>query len=142
MFDFDDDIGDGFVVNCAEVVRSKESLAVTRLLAADLLAKPYLAVGDWIRNVSDSDLQTLIEGSEPDDNDEYKLEDLMLIVMMLRQAEGLPPINTDEGFREGCGHLVSMLVVESLARKGLVKVFYENMSFGEDMGDKIIVEKL
>ena len=142
MFDFDDDIGDGFVVNCAEVVRSKESLAVTRLLAADLLVKPYLAVGDWIRNVSDSDLQTLIEGSEPDDNDEYKLEDLMLIVMMLRQAEGLPPINTDEGFREGCGHLVSMLVVESLARKGLVKVFYENMSFGEDMGDKIIVERL
>ena len=142
MFDFDDDIGDGFTVNCAEVVRSKESLAVTRLLAADLLVKPYLAVGDWIRNVSDSDLQTLIEGSEPDDNDEYKLEDLMLILMMLRQAEGLPPIITDEGFREGCGHLVSMLVVESLARKGLVKVFYENMSFGEDMGDKIVVERI
>ena len=91
MFDYED-VGDGFVVNCAEVVRSKESLAVTRLLAADLLAKPYLAVGDWIRNVSDTDLQTLVSGSEPDDNDEYKLEDLMLIVMMLRQADSPNPV--------------------------------------------------
>ena len=141
MFDYED-VGDGFVVNCAEVVKSKESLAVTRLLAADLLAKPYIAVGDWIRNVSDTDLQTLVDGAEPDENDEYKLEDLMLIVMMLRQAEGLPPIKEDEGFREGCGHLVTLLVIESLARKGLVKVFYENMSFGEDMGDKVVVERL
>jgi hypothetical protein len=29
-----------------------------------------------------------------------------------------------------------------LARKGLVKVFHENMSFGDEMGDKTIVEKL
>jgi hypothetical protein len=142
MFEFNDDIGDGFTVNCAEVVKSKESLAVTRLLAADLLAKPYLAVGDWIKNVSDSDLSVLVDGSEPDENDEYKLEDLMLIVMMLRQAEGLPPINTDEGFREGCGQLVTFLVMESLARKKLVRIFYENMSFGDDMKDKVIVEKL
>jgi hypothetical protein len=142
MFEFNEDVGDGFVVNCAEVVKSKESLAVTRLLAADLLAKPYLAVGDWIRNVSDSDISTLVDGADPDENNEYKLEDLMLIVMMLRQAEGLPPINTDDGFREACGQLVTFLVMESLARKKLVRIFYENMSFGEDMGDKPIVEPM
>ena len=142
MFDFNEDVGDGFVVNCAEVVKSKESLAVTRLLAADLLAKPYIAVGDWIQSVSDSDLSVLVDGAEPDENDEYKLEDLMLILMMLRQAEGLPPIKEDEGFREGCGQLVTFLVMESLARKKLVRIFYENMSFGDDMGDKVIVERL
>jgi hypothetical protein len=30
----------------------------------------------------------------------------------------------------------------SLARKGFVKVHYENMSFGEDMGQKIVVERI
>jgi hypothetical protein len=34
------------------------------------------------------------------------------------------------------------MVIESLKRKGLVKVYYENISFGDDMGEKIIVEKI
>jgi hypothetical protein len=31
---------------------------------------------------------------------------------------------------------------ESLKRKGLVRIFYENISFGEDMGEKVVVEKI
>lgn len=141
MFEFEE-MNDGFSVNCAEVVKSRDCLAVTRLLAADLMAKPYLKVGDWIKNVSDADLQTLVEGAEPDESDEFKLEDLMLISMMLRQAEGLEPIKDDNGFRDACGQLVTLLVIESLYRKGLVRVFHDNMSFGDDMGDKIVVEKI
>ena len=142
MFEFEEGAEDGYTVNCAEVVKSKDCLAVTRLLAADLIAKPYLQVGDWIKNVSDTDLQTLINGAEPDENDEYKLEDILLVVMMLRQAEGLAPMKDDEEFRAGCGQLVTLLVIESLHRKGLVRAFHENMSFGDDMGDKIVVEKI
>lgn len=141
MFEFEE-MNDGFSVNCAEVVKSRDCLAVTRLLAADLMAKPYLKVGDWIKNVSDADLQTLVEGAEPDESDEFKLEDLMLISMMLRQAEGLEPIKDDNGFRDACGQLVTLLVIESLYRKGLVRVFHDNMSFGDDMGDKVVVEKI
>jgi hypothetical protein len=29
-----------------------------------------------------------------------------------------------------------------LKRKGLVRIFYENISFGEDMGEKVVVEKI
>lgn len=142
MFEFEEGAEDGFSVNCAEVVKSKDCLAVTRLLAADLLAKPYLKVGDWMQSVSDADLQTLINGAEPDENDEYKLEDILLVVMMLRQAEGLAPLKGEEDFRKACGQLVTLMVIESLNRKGLVKVYHENMSFGDDMGDKIVVEKI
>ena len=141
MFEMDD-IDDGFTVNLSEVVKSSDCLAVTRLLAADLIVKPYLSVGDWIGNVSDSDLKNLVQGAELDKNDEVILEDLMLIFMMLRQAEGLPPVKEDEDFRRGIGQLVTMLVGESLARKGLIKLYRENLSFGDDMGDKIVMEKI
>lgn len=141
MFEMDD-IDDGFTVNLSEVVKSSDCLAVTRLLAADLIAKPYLSVGDWIGHVSDADLKNLVQGAELDKNDEVILEDLMLIFMMLRQAEGLPPVKEDEDFRRGIGQLVTMLVGESLARKGLIKLYRENLSFGDDMGDKIVMEKI
>ena len=141
MFDFEDVPSEGFTVNIAEVVKSKDCLAVTRLLAADLMAKPYLAVGDWLKNVSDNDLRGLLQATD-NMEDPVILEDLMLIFMMLRQAEGLPPIKEDAQFREGVGQLVTMLVGESLARKGLIKLYRENLSFGEDMGDKIVMERL
>ena len=141
MFDFEEVPSEGFTVNIAEVVKSTDCLAVTRLLAADLMAKPYLAVGDWIVNVSDNDLRGLLAATD-NMEDPVILEDLMLIFMMLRQAEGLPPIKEDAQFREGVGQLVTMLVGESLARKGLIKLYRENLSFGEDMGDKIVMERL
>ena len=37
---------------------------------------------------------------------------------------------------------ITWMAIESLKRKGLVKVYYENISFGDDMGEKIIVEKI
>jgi hypothetical protein len=36
----------------------------------------------------------------------------------------------------------AFLAIEGLSRKGLVKVYHENISFGEDFGNKIVVEKL
>jgi hypothetical protein len=32
--------------------------------------------------------------------------------------------------------------VESLRRKGLVRVYHENMSFGEDAEKRVVVEKI
>ena len=49
MFEFED-MEDGYLVDMANVVKDKNSLAVTRMLASDLLKNPYLLVGDWIGN--------------------------------------------------------------------------------------------
>lgn len=141
MFEYEDGEG-GFIVNCENVAKSKSCLAVTRLLAADLMRNPYMTTGDFLREISDSDLQALIKGAEVDDNGEFALDDLLLIAMLLRQAEGLPPMQMDEECRHSLGQLIMFLATESLARKGLVKIYRENMSFGEDMGDKVIVEKI
>ena len=85
------------------------------------------------------DLRTLMDASESEDKEHFG--DVILISEMLALGEGLEPGDmsvTIDRTRTMAGYLV----VESLARKGLVKVNRENMSFGADMGDKIIVEKI
>jgi hypothetical protein len=141
MSEFEGEDFSGYMVNVHEVVRSKDSLAVTRLLAADLIANPYMMVGDFFKNISDTDLQTLLNGSEPDSKDEV-IDDILLITMMLRGAEGLEGITTNEEMRLSMSQFIGFLVVESLFRKGFVKLYRENMSFGEDLGNKILVEKV
>ena len=141
MFTDDFEAG-GFYVNLDEVIKNKDSLAVTRLLAADLKARPYLPVGEFLSSLSDDDLQMLVKGSEPDEKGEVKFDDLLLIAMMLNNAEGLPPIEESEGARELLGKLITFLAVESLARKKMIRVYRENMSFGDDMGDRKVAEKL
>lgn len=139
MENFEFDASDEMTINYAEVTKSKDLLAVTRLLAADLIARPYMSVGDYMKSISDSDLAQLIEISEDDENPRY--EDLILISEMLAAAEGLPGTFDLEDVQKRIATLISFLVIESLARKNLVDVYRENFSFGEDMGTKIVVKR-
>lgn len=139
MENFEFEASDDMMINYSEVTKSKDLLAVTRLLAADLLARPYMSVGDYMKSISDSDLAQLIEISEDDENPRY--EDLILISEMLAAAEGLPGNFDLDAVQKRIAALISFLVIESLARKGLVDVYRENFSFGEDMGNKIVVKK-
>lgn len=134
---FNVEIGGGYSLNYGEIVNHKGLMAVTRLLAQQLMDNPYLVVGDYIKELSDSDLKALMQA---EDNEEY--EDLILMSEMLATGEGCDQSATDEIFKERTNHLITLLVIESLARKGLVRVYHENMSFNEDMGDKIVVEKI
>lgn len=128
-----------FNVVIPKVLSDNTKLTVTRLLAASLTAEPYMTVRDFLIGISDKDLETLIDVAE--DEESKNFGDLILIGEMLAQAEGL-----DAGNLEVCqkrlSQLVSFLAVESLFRKGLIKIHRQNMSFGEDYGNKIIAERL
>jgi hypothetical protein len=148
---FDD--GSGMSVNYEKLINSKEYLAVTRKLAIDLMAKPYMTVGQFINNLSDGDISQLLEMSVDDDDEdadpldsiaetERHLEDLLLIAEMLAVAEGLPNSDSYDMVQDRVSQLIAFLAVESLARKGLVKSHPRNMSFGEDMAKKIIAERI
>jgi hypothetical protein len=54
---FDIEIGGGYSLNYAEIVEHKTLMAVTRLLATELMKTPYIVVGDYIKQLSDSDLK-------------------------------------------------------------------------------------
>ena len=66
----------------------------------------------------------------------------MLLAMMLASGEGTCDMNDMEKNRTQLGMLMSLITVVGLERKGFVRVFYENLTLGDDMGNAVIVEKL
>ena len=136
-FDFDEE-GE-FSINYQKVLHEDTFLPVTRLLAADLIKSQYMSIGDFIKSLNDNVLVELNEISADENHPHF--EEMILLTEMLAAAEG----TNFGGVREVHQRLnmfITWLIFESLKRKGLVKIHYENLSFGEDMADKIVVEKI
>ena len=132
-----------FVIDLEKVTKQSDMLAVTRLLAANLINNPYMTVGDFMEGLSDNDLEALLDIAEAIDTDvdNHRSAELMLIAEMLAKAEGV----TTEILTHAMDHinaLITFLSIEGLARKGLVKVYRERFSLGEDMATQIICEPL
>ena len=138
--DFDED--GTFTVNLDKILASKEMLAVTKLTAAKAKIEGYITVGVFLQQLSDPDLNELMficEAAMDDTNE--RLGEVLLIAEILAVGEGMEP-GTLSQVTKRMNAFIVMLTIESLHRKGLVKVYHNNMSLGEDAGDKIIVEKL
>lgn len=133
--------GEGqFALAYENIIKSKGLMPVTRTLALDLTSQGYMSVGDFLKSLSDSDVQNLLNISEDEEDEQFS--EIALIAEMLAGAEGLIAFKDIDTFSARINQFCAFIVIESLARKGLVKVFHENMSFGEDMDSKIIVEKI
>lgn len=137
-----------FTVNYDKIINSNEHLAVTRLLAQRMLTNPYFTVGEFLKSLSTSDLELLQDVAEcaiqPDDGSEMddRIGDLILIAQMLAEGEGTAyGMNIDEVFARS-NQFATFLSLESLFRKGLIKLHRENISFGADAGHKIVAERI
>ena len=137
-----------FEINYDNVISCKDCLSVTRLLAVDLKENPYMSVVLFLKNISNSDLKILSDIVDQnfniDDDDEVgdpSLADVVLIAEMLSRAEGIIS-NSDEELMQKVNQFMMYISVESLRRKGLVRVYHENMSFGEDAEKRVVVEKI
>ena len=137
-FEFDEDEGE-FSINYHKVLNQVTFLPVTRLLAADLIKNQYMPIGDFIKSLKDNSLEELNEISENENHPNF--EEMILITEMLAAAEGTNFGGTPE-VHQRLNMFMTWLIFESLKRKGLVKIYYENLSFGDDMADKIVVEKI
>lgn len=138
MDDFND--YEDYTIDLKKITEQHDFLAVTKLLAQSLMIEPYMMPGKWFKQLSDHDLQ-LLNGVIEEDQDGPHFQELLLICEMLSQAEGVDERNIAAA-TERMNMLIILLTCESLARKGLVKVNYNNMSFGADMKDKVVVEKI
>ena len=144
----DDDLEE-FVVNIDKVINSKKMMPTTRMLAMRLQRNPYTTIKDFLENLSDVELDTLLEVSDEGLDEsagsvaegEDRFSELVLMAEMLAKAEGLHT-SSFEDMTNRTNMLITFLACEGLARKGLVEVWRENMSLGEDMGDKFIVKKI
>lgn len=128
-----------FSINYEKVLHQETFLPVTRLLAADLMKSQYMPIGDFIKSLNDNVLEQLNDIASDENHPNF--EEMILISEMLSAAEGTNFGGTPE-VHQRLNMFITWLVFESLKRKGLVRIYYENISFGEDMGDKIVVEKI
>lgn len=128
-----------FTLNLHNIFSANHFLSLTRMLASDLINNPYGSVGNFIQTISDEELQLLIDIT--DDEQHPRLNEIMLISEMLATSEGLEP-GTIDIFTDRINQFSILVVLESLKRKGLIKLHYNNMSFGDDCKDKIIAEKI
>lgn len=131
-----------FNLNLAAIVKEPRFLSTTRLLATTLMDNPYLKVADFFQNLPDEELQLLLDISETlsDEEGDPRTEELLLMAEMLALGEGLEGPTMDVSLKR-LQQFSIFIALESLQRKGLVKLHYEHMSFGEDYDDKVIAEK-
>lgn len=137
---------EGFNINYGNVAMAEWLCPTIRLTALDLQKTPYISLGDWFKNLSDNSLKEIQEIAEatyedPDGESEH-LEQMMILAMMLASAEGTDDLGNMEHMKTQLGKLLMLITVVSLERKGLVKVWYENLTLGADMEGVPLVEKL
>lgn len=141
MEDFDDD--DMFHVNYGVIAADTKMSVISRTLAKDIMERGYMTVGMFFENLADRDVDQLLDMVEEANRDEetLALKELAVIAMMLYQAEGGADISVD--LLDVLLRAIRMLVVvTSLDRKGMVKAYYNNYSFNEDMAAEVIATRI
>ena len=125
-----------------KIIRTEGLLPITKSVAKMLMKHQYLSLGKFFTRISDENLQTLMEIIDDADNEfNDGMEDVVLMTEMLSRAEGVPS-ESIEDITENVNYFGACVTCVSLERKGLVRVFYENMSFGKELGEQTLVEKL
>lgn len=129
-----------YYVNFHEVVKAENYHEETIELARVLLDQPYYTLSAFFQLISDDYLAYLIEIADIEDEDDPRVDELILVTMMLLQAECVE-ITEHEEILHRIEHFKMMCAGIELGRQGQLTVFYDNLSFGEDMYDKTVFKK-
>jgi len=128
--------------NMEKIIDAEGLLPVTKSVAKMLMRNPYTSLGKFFKKLSDENLEVLMEIIDEGDSEfNDGMEDIVLMTEMLSRAEGVPSGSMEE-ITENVNYFGACVTCVSLARKGLVRVYYENMSFGTEHGEKVLVERL
>jgi hypothetical protein len=130
---------DNFTINFENLISNKTVSSIVRLLAVEIMNKPYLSVGEWLNDMSNEDNQSLMDLIEK--NDDYSIENQILLSLLLSRSEGVF-FQTDEELNRGIASLQAFVAISNLHKKGLVIAVYKNMSFGEDAMQLEIAKKI
>jgi len=136
---------DTLTVKLEMVRNNKEFLAITRLIASYFIANSYMTIKEFLGGLSDYDLKTMLtildESTGGDTDGHPRLCEMIIITELLAKGEGLDPGNS-KVVTDRLNSFTTMLAMESLYRKGLIKIYRENFTLGDDMDDKIMCERI
>lgn len=108
--------------------------SITKSLAHTIQQYGYYSIGDFFKSLSDEDLTTINDWFEIRDRE----EEILLLVLLLSKGEATE-CNDLDMLVDRFTKLGIFATSESLYRKGLVDLFHDKLSFGEDMYDEVFV---
>lgn len=130
-----------FTINYDKIITTRDFNPIIRMTALQLRQNPYMTIGDFFKQLGDADINELASMVDEFSDNTLAAQQLVLLSEMLSRAEGTEA-STQEGCAKNLNALCMFITCAALDRKGLVRVFYENLSFGEDMESRPIVQKL
>lgn len=129
-------------INYNKVVSPESNFSgITKMTAANIIKNPYMNLGTFFKGLTNNDVTVLNLMVEMMDTDIQSAQEIILLTEMLSRAEGTEGASVED-CTQNVNSFVTFITIVSLERKGLVRVFYENLSFGEDMAGKPIVEPI
>lgn len=129
-------------INFRTVADSDSVPLVIRHLAERILHSGYFKVGEWFKCLDDEELDYVryVCNIEPEDEEYFEVSsELVLLTMMLSKAEGVSA-GTLEDLSGQTGMTKLFCSCTVLGRKGLVKVNYNNMSYGNECNELPLME--
>ncbi len=133
---------DCFVFNLDNCINDKTQPMVIRQLFSDIQKYGYVSVGDYFRDMHDSDLATLRDMVMLLEKDKGEtpasmtaIESLTLLGMGLTFAEGM--VINEEVAKQAMQTITLFISLEHLARVKMIEVIRENWSMDPDVSKPI-----
>lgn len=140
----------GYILNIDACLNDNTTPAVVKGVLRKLSEEQYINVGEVLRDVSDNDLEMLVNFCEtikadgdPDSDHTYSQKEveaatssMLMLTMAFVIGEGMEISN--ENLYGYLGTTVLYTVIESLYRKDLVKVIRENWSITDNSSRPIV----
>lgn len=120
---------------------SPQTWSINKSLAFKLSFNQMMPLGDFLKDLSDADLDFLMRVVDRlNEENEDDTAEFMLLSFLLSYAEGIDITEDANEMSSRSNILAGFIVAESMARKGLVELTYENMSLSEDSMDLIVIK--
>lgn len=125
-----------FAINLNKAATSPNMSAIVRQTARQILDNKtgYFKPGSWLQTLSACDLYMLIGAMEmmTDSETDPLSEQAVALAVLLSQGEGVEIV---VDMLPRVAYLIQLLLMESLARKGYIEMFYDNVSFDDGARD-------
>lgn len=126
-------------LNLEAILSAPQACAQVKLLAMRAKTGEYIIPGQYLQSLNDLDLGCLVNIADMSAFNEPALFNMVCLAEILANAEGFPALN-DEDARRNVGFLVIVLTSMMLARKGVVTVFYDKISFSDAADEEAFVQ--
>lgn len=102
----------------------------------------YLTVGSILEGMSDVDLMQILRFADQlgEENDEYASIVMVILTILMLQADGSDDPTDLETIHTALNQIVNLFAWEYLARKGRMKMHYQNITLSPDADNRVIAE--